>query len=101
MPKIQDAGWECTGRDLIIVTMYKDVPIVLPARALDVIDPESWWDQPIERFAGGDHYHLVVPRRPGSPFKSDTTLAIGDSVLRCSYLGGLGGGGELFISAPL
>jgi hypothetical protein len=64
MPRILDPGRECTGQGLIVVSRFYDLPIVLPARALDVIEPESWWDLPVQPFTGGDHFHLVVPRRP-------------------------------------
>jgi hypothetical protein len=61
----KDAGWECNGVGLIVV-MHATVegkrrPVVLPARALEIIDPEDWWETPVQRFAGGDHLHLMVP----------------------------------------
>ncbi len=69
LPPLQDAGWECNGTGLIVVLTWlrlndPDIPIVLPRRALEIIDPEPWWDSPIVDFTGGDHAHLCVPRRP-------------------------------------
>lgn len=88
-PPMQDAGWECTGRDLIIVSTARlggdiDIPIVLPARALDVIETESWWDLPVQRFSGGDHLHLFVSRSPTSEPAGNSLLIIGDWAARCS-----------------
>lgn len=82
---VQDAGWECTGVGLIVVmTMLKGtLPVVLPARALEIIDPEPWWDLPI---TGDDHLHLVVPRRP-TDFKGDSRLIWGDAVFPAVKLG--------------
>lgn len=66
LPPLADAGWECNGVGLIIVMTIRggSLPIVLPRRALEIIDPEPWWDSPIVDFTGGDHAHLCVPRRP-------------------------------------
>lgn len=68
-PALRDAGWECNGVGLIVVSTFRsctgdpDVPIVLPRRALEIVDPEDWWES-IREFTGGDHFHLVVSRRP-------------------------------------
>lgn len=97
-PRFYDPGWECTGSGLIVVTHYRDLPVVLPARALDVIEPESWWDDPIVPFAGGDHLHLVVPRRP-TTFRGDAVMALGDAAARWKYLGGVDGGGQMWMGA--
>lgn len=69
----RDAGWECTGRNLISVTyttvVSRDLlnrerlPVVLPARALDALPAEPWWD--VQPFGGGDHLHLIPPAWPG------------------------------------
>jgi hypothetical protein len=89
-PPVQDAGWECNGTGLIVVittaTQGVWLPVVLPARALDVIEPDSWWDLPVQPFTGGDHLHLVVPRRP-TTFKGDTMLVRGDAALSMKELG--------------
>lgn len=65
-PPIQDAGWECTGRNLISVTTTRlqgqTLPVVLPARALDALPAEPWWD--VRPFTGGDHLHLIPPPPP-------------------------------------
>lgn len=102
-PAVHDAGWECTGRDLIVVirsATADKLPVVLPARALDVIEPDDWWDLPIRRFTGGDHLHLCVPRRPVKPFETDSTLTYGSTAVRYKRLGSVVGGGELFIGGP-
>lgn len=66
-PPIQDAGWECTGRNLISVTTTRlqgrMLPVVLPARALDALPAGPWWD--VQPFTGGDHLHLIPPTWPG------------------------------------
>jgi len=97
LPDILDAGWKCTGRGLIVVYVLPriNLPVVLPARALDVIEPEPWWDLPVERFTGGDHAHLVVPRRP-PPFEGDTPVIIGDAVQSWRYVGQVDGKGQLW-----
>lgn len=82
---VHDKGWECNGTGLIIVTMavHMDcrLPVVLPARALEVHRPEPWWDDPVLPFAGGDHLHLVIPRRPvPRSFVPNATMARGDAV---------------------
>lgn len=101
MPSLRDAGWECTGRALIIVSHYQGKPIVLPARALDVIKPESWWDLPIERFTGGDHLHLVVPRRP-QVLRTNGVMVFGRSAeahpVNC--IGPVLGSGVLYSGGP-
>jgi hypothetical protein len=109
LPQITAAGWECNGVGLIIVTMWKrisgNIPIVLPRRALEIIDPEPWWDSPIRDFTGGDHAHLCVPRRP-TDFRGDTTMVWGSSAMRFKRIGAvlgsedafdMGVGGELFV----
>lgn len=67
-PPLLDAGWECYGTGLVIIltAVYNEeaVPVVLPRRALEIIDPEPWWDHPLQPFTGGDHLHLCVPRHP-------------------------------------
>lgn len=84
LPALNDAGWECTGRGLVVImhTGFRGgkLPIVLPARALEIVDRESWWDPgPLKPFTGGDHVHLCVPRRPPPRhFVSDAVLVIGD-----------------------
>lgn len=107
-PPVQDAGWECTGRGLIVVYTpggepgpgsISGVPVVLPARALDVIEPDSWWDIPVKPFTGGDHLHLVVPRRP-TTLKGDTLMTWGDGAYSAKHLRDLPGGGEAFIVIP-
>lgn len=99
-PALRDAGRECTGRDLIVVTwMHGDtLPVVLPARALDVIEPESWWATPIERFAGGDHAHLCVPRQPSS-FDGDVLFLWGDVAEPWQFVGHVDGG-QMWMGAP-
>lgn len=88
-PPLRDYGWECTGSGLIVVLRAnlfgeRRFPVVLPARALDVIEPDAWWDLPVTRFDGGDHAHLVVPRRPPTrPFVSNG-VALDDRV-RLAY----------------
>ena len=83
-PRTHDPGWECTGSGLIIVFTARfdlaDVPVVLPARALDVIEPESWWELPVKPFTGGDHVHLTVPRRPPS-FRGDSCVTWGSEAM--------------------
>lgn len=97
-----DPGWECTGHGLIVVMTVHgghgtgDTPVVLPGRALDVIEPESWWELPIKSFTGGDHYHLVVPRRPPN-FRSDACLIIGDNGLPVMLVGKVDMGGGLYV----
>lgn len=77
-PALTEKNWECNGVGLIIIMIHQDLP---------VIDPEPWWDLPIKPFAGGDHFHLVVPRRPTPPFKTDTTLITGSEATRWRELG--------------
>lgn len=100
-PRLADPGWECTGRDLIVVTHYAGLPIVLPARALDVIEPERWWDLPIERFAGGDHLHLVAPKRP-QVLKTDgvMTFGRGAEAYGVNCIGPVLGSGVLYVGGP-
>lgn len=83
LPPLADAGWECNGVGLIIVMTIRggSLPIVLPRRALEIIDPEPWWDSPIVDFTGGDHAHLCVPRRPTTS-TGDSTLVFGSSAMR-------------------
>lgn len=66
LPPLRDYGWTCTGLGLVIVIHAgaAHIPVVLPARALEIHDPESWWEAPVVPFTGGDHMHLCVPRRP-------------------------------------
>lgn len=110
LPSLRDPGWECAGVGLIIVC-HARLPVVLPARALDVVEPESWWELPVQPFTGGDHMHLVVPRRP-TDFRGDTLLMFGSSALSFKRVGtafdgpSLGvspslGPGELFFGGPL
>jgi hypothetical protein len=86
---IKDAGWECTGRGLIIVMTLRfhglplPLPVALPARALEIHQPEEWWDTPVQPFTGGDHLHLCVPREPPpAEFRTNATVLIGDLVMR-------------------
>ena len=97
---LRDAGWECAGAGLIVVTWIEGhtLPVVLPRRALEIVEPESWWDLPVQPFAGGDHVHLCVPRRPTS-FRGDTPWMFGDAVMSAKYLGGLPGGGQMWMGA--
>lgn len=120
-PRLRDPGWECTGRGLIVVTTTATaivgvrIPIVLPARALDVIEPESWWDSPIVPFTGGDHMHLCVPRNPPPrEFAADALFIAGDVATRARLhvpddapfacwedIGhAMPDGGQLFIGGP-
>jgi hypothetical protein len=98
-PSLRDAGWECTGRDLIIVTTAAGLPVVLPARALEIHHPEDWWDTPVQPFTGGDHLHLCVPRHPTS-FRGDTVMTKGDAAVLWKYLGPVAGGGHVWVSPP-
>jgi coproporphyrinogen III oxidase len=65
-PPLRDYGWTCTGIGLVIVIHAgaPRIPVVLPARALEIHQPEPWWETPVAWFTGGDHMHLCVPRRP-------------------------------------
>lgn len=98
-----DAGWECTGKGLIVVTTTKIggevLPVVLPRRALEIIDSEPWWDQPVKDFAGGDHLHLKVSRRP-TDFQGDTPVVRGDQVVPFKFIGTTTDGGQLYIGEP-
>lgn len=91
-PPVRDAGWECNGAGLIVVSTLgpkpDSLPIVLPRRALEIIEPEPWWDLPVKDFAGGDHAHLCVPRRPPS-FRGDnnSVLLFGSSAMPFRMLG--------------
>lgn len=78
MPALKDFGWECSGTGLIVVMRIRQgtLPVVLPRRALEIIDPESWWDDPVASFTGGDHAHLVVSRRPDAYQKTDGVLVM-------------------------
>jgi hypothetical protein len=101
MPPLHDAGWECNGTGLIIVTMWRrisapDLPIVLPRRALEIIDPEPWWDTPTRDFTGGDHVHLCVPRRP-TTFQGDSTLVFGSTAMRFKFIG-ISDGGPMHVA---
>lgn len=103
-PALMDAGWECTGRGLVVVFTARNygidnMPLVLPARALEIIDPEDWWDLPVRPFEGGDHLHMVVPRRPPGPgaIVGDTPMAIGDAMAAFTKIGGTAGGTSLWI----
>jgi hypothetical protein len=88
LPSLRDAGWECTGSGLIVVMMMsRSVPVVLPARALEIIDPEPWWDLPVKPFEGGDHFHLVVPRRP-TDFVGDAVFTVGDVAMSMKVVNG-------------
>lgn len=102
-PSLRDPGWECTGRDLIIVTMTKTsgelLPVVLPARALEIHHPEEWWDTPVQPFTSGDHLHLCVSRRP-TPFRGDTVMPEGDAAVLWKYLGPVEGGGHIWMGPP-
>jgi hypothetical protein len=102
-PPLRDPGWECTGRDLIIVTTTKAtgelLPVVLPARALEIHQPEPWWDIPVRPFTGGDHLHLCVPRRPTS-FRGDTVMPEGDTAVLYKHLGTIDGGGHAWVGPP-
>lgn len=80
LPPVTDAGWECNGKGLVIVLTTSRGPIVLPRRALEIIDPEPWWELPIQNFTGGDHLHLVVPRRPTAA-GSDAVFMSGGSAI--------------------
>lgn len=99
-PPIGDAGWECTGKGLIVVTTVTSggqfLPVVLPRRALEIIDPEPWWDQPVKDFTGGDHLHLKVPRRPTN-FQGDSVLPHGDQAVSCKFIGTSTDGGQFYI----
>lgn len=68
LPPLREYGWVCNGIGLVVVMRIglsgKNLPIVLPARALEIHQPEPWWETPVAPFTGGDHLHLVVPRRP-------------------------------------
>jgi hypothetical protein len=48
----------------MVITTCHSIPVVLPRRALDCIDPEPWWDKRLRDFEGGDHYHLCITRYP-------------------------------------
>jgi hypothetical protein len=96
---LRDSGWECTGRDLIIVTTAAGLPVVLPARALEIHEPEDWWDTPVQPFTGGDHLHLCVPRHPTS-FRGDTVMTKGDAAVLWKYLGPVAGGGRIWMGPP-
>lgn len=89
---VQDKGWECNGTGLVIVATVSygghRVPVVLPSRALEVHRPESWWDDPVLPFAGGDHFHLVIPRRPvPDSFVPNATMTRGDTVTPVRFSG--------------
>lgn len=95
-PALIDYGWECTGSGLVVIAHVTlpptslvaraadpdarcRVPVVLPGRALEIIDPEPWWDTPVVRFEGGDHLHLCVSRRPmPTGWRSDGFIGWGD-----------------------
>lgn len=99
-PPIGDAGWKCTGKELIIVTTAtiggQSLPVVLPRRALEIIDSESWWDSPVKDFTGGDHLHLKVPRRP-TGFRGDSVLTQGDQAIPYRFIGTSADGGQFYI----
>jgi hypothetical protein len=91
-PSLCDPGWECTGRDLIIVmttrALVGAVPVVMPARALEIHQPEDWWDAPVRPFTGGDHLHLCVPRRPlPAGFRPNSSLITGGEMQRVRLAG--------------
>jgi hypothetical protein len=94
---VQDKGWECYGTGLIVVTSIyvTKLPVVLPRRALEIVDPESWWDLPVRDFTGGDHAHLVVPRRP-TTFRGDMPVLFGDAVVSYQKVGFVVGGADIF-----
>jgi hypothetical protein len=102
-PSLHDAGWECTGRGLIVVTTVKAagelLPVVLPARALEIHQPEDWWDTPVQAFTGGDHLHLCVSRSPTS-FRGDTVMPEGDAAVPWKYLGRIAHGGRAWMRPP-
>jgi hypothetical protein len=101
LPPLRDYGWECSGRGLIVVTVAgaKRIPVVLPRRALEILDPEDWWDSPVRDFTGGDHMHLCVSRRPTPAFKTDTVISwgMGSVALPVKSLGKTADGGDAFI----
>lgn len=102
LPRQRDPGWECTGAGLIVVLTLKNdqrTPVVLPARALEVVDPEEWWELPVTRFTGGDHLHLAVPRRPTTfPFRNDTVFLDGDTAVPWKFVGLVDGIGQMWMS---
>jgi len=59
--RIQDAGWDCTGRDLLTVFTYMGTPVVIPSCLLRVAQHSAYGipDDP-QPFTGGQHYHLVI-----------------------------------------
>lgn len=99
LPRLKDPGWECTGAGLIVVSRMRNgtLPIVLPRRALEIIDPEVWWDDPIVSFTGGDHVHLRVPRTPAGYQKTDSVLVWGDLAYPAVKLGPPLGDGFQFL----
>jgi hypothetical protein len=85
-PALRDPGWECTGSGLVVVMQARytgvDLPVVLPARALEIVEPADWWDTPVARFEGGDHLHLCVMRRPPPErWRPDGVMLIGDQAI--------------------
>lgn len=87
-PALIDAGWECTGRGLVVLIVLagQRLPVVLPRRALEIIDPDPWWELPVKDFTGGDHLHLVVPRRPNG-LAGKVVFPIGDAMAPFYKLG--------------
>jgi hypothetical protein len=105
LPRVQDPGWECNGSGLIVVLTWRLLsgallPVVLPARALDVIEPEPWWELPVKQFQGGDHAHLCVPRRP-TKWRGDTPFLFGDAVAAFKEIGGSVGGVSFGVSPAI
>ncbi len=81
-PRHHEMGWECTGRDLVVLTRYRAddgslPPAVIPRSALPLMLSQPWastYGEPTT-FPGGDHMHLTLPdpadrpateRRPAS-----------------------------------
>lgn len=55
-------GWECDGENLLkILTGPRGLPVVAPmSRMWEVMRPEWASTYVVERFDGGDHYHVVI-----------------------------------------
>jgi hypothetical protein len=58
-----DPGWDCTGRDLLVVFTYHDMPVVIPTCLLRVVQHTSFGMVPDDAQvlpSRADHWHLVI-----------------------------------------
>lgn len=66
LPSLKSPGWQCTGEDLVVVLLPGETtpPVVVPRcllRQYRAFMPYNFPLPDLAPFAGGDHYHGMMP----------------------------------------